>query len=206
MYKKNKKLTKAQIALEYIAACLVFAGVGIASFFAINHAAVMTTRGGEGSLSDNTLLGKTLNDGVPDTAPPEDWSQPQEGLGGALPEDTADPEAVTENEWGSGNEGDFLGGSNDPLVSNFGEEGDNLLAGSGAGDHWINNEPEDLDLPDADEVNTAEELQGGFNSATDQFFSQNEAGYTDEGMDQINQNLNDDWFMGSVEETPGAEE
>lgn len=195
MIKLRNRAKKAQTALEYIAAALVFATVGIASFMAINQTALLSTMGGQDNYwSDDTLLGKTLSDNISqaDYEWPEAWDAPpdQEIPEGALSQDLANLPAVQEADWSLAQEQE-------------------LLAETGAGQYWTDSQNPNyaVNFPEVQDSYTASQLQSQSDQLTNEFLTNNQAGYTDEGMQEIQGELDKDWFMNPPEmESPPDDE
>ena len=136
MYKKSNKLTKAQTALEYIAASLVFAGVGVGVFFGIdqflesNQADLFENRA---ALLDKTLAGAGGEQGGPGS--------------GTIPQDIIDSGAGQVSDWDESQEQDQLAGTD---VSSF-EPGEDSLG---------------ISLPEVQESYEPSQLQTEFESLT----------------------------------------
>jgi len=87
--KKNKS-KRAQSIIEYICVTAVFAGVSMAGFVVFVQRASSNYRGEIPTYRETeTLDGKTLNDGVPNSqyvwSP--DWDEPQPEFDGKIPKD-----------------------------------------------------------------------------------------------------------------------
>ena len=193
MKKQRFKIIKAQTALEYLGAFTVFAAIGLGTFYGINYflesnqADILAMRGIDGNYqSTDTILGKTLEGGKETTNPynevvpwPVDWSEPQEDLDGARPADIAGLGAEAESSW------------NNP------EEQDLLAQHGAAGGHWTENErlDQEVDAPGVEETYTASELQGVHDDLVGQVLEDNQQGYTEAGMQQIQSGLNQEWFF-----------
>jgi len=187
MIKPENKSKKAQVALEYIAAALVFATVGIASFLAINQAVTLSTMGEASTYhSTDTIVGLGLDDGVdPEQYQyPSDWAEPQPELGGAIPENTIQQGQEDVSDWDDSQEQGWVDESSQR-------------------EYWLDDDPERRMVDFQDDMDqesyTSQELQQEYSDYTNQWLTQNPEGYTAERIQEIDQVLDQPWFTESLE-------
>jgi len=179
-----RRIKKAQTALEYIAAALAFSTVGLASFLAINQAAISKVMGEpETYHAPDTVIGKGLADGVSpeEYKSPSTWSQPQPELDGAKPEDTVQLSKEHTSDWDDGKEEDWVEGAPD-------------------GEYWADSDlsGSTIDVEPVHDGNyTKEEMQQKFSDYTQQWINENSEGYTAERKQEINEDADQSWFIPS---------
>ena len=179
-------IKKAQTALEYIAAAIAFSTVGIASFLAINQAATLAVMGEADTYhSTDTVIGKGLADGVSpeEYEYPSLWSEPQPELGGVKPEDTVQKSKEHTSDWDDAQEQDWVKEASER-------------------DYWAGVNPDEslVDFQPTDKDYTKEELQKDYSDYTKQWLNKNSQGYDAERKQEINEALQEPWFISAEEQ------